>query len=308
MSFDSINRAFVSHTFEAILGGAFATLIGFGALALLEFLFPSLTENVRRVIAFAIFLSMYGCIYLVYRYGKIQRIESDLQNANLLNIELSRIWDFLSATCGLTETAEKLAGSKFRPSELLSTLNLKHLDVLGNGCSKWTDVDRNILSRAIEQIGSRDGQARFLIQCPIALNAKGKTVKAKKNAQSLQLLRNLIDDSKRRSGNNSTPSKKYIEVKVYTHKPVFRLTILNQTDKVVVGHYGGGEQDSNDTPLLVFSNIQSARWSFHQAFVDYFKLQWDAAPIIDDSKWKAINKIAESRQVASKTIRGRVSV
>jgi hypothetical protein len=300
MNFFELNKSNIEHGFHAVLGVAFATTVGWGVKKVLQHFFTTVDETYLNIGLFFVAVVVYSSIYFISRYGKITRLESELSELKKLkeSLEVSKAElleksNFLYGTCGLTEYSEKLADSKFRPEKLLSSQNLKHLDILGNGCSKWTNVDRSVLLKAIEQISSRNGQARFLIQCPIELQRKGKPLKAKKNADSLLLLKGLIDVEKRAASDNASSNTTSIAVKVYTHKPVFRLTIVNQTDTVVLGHYGGGDLDSNDTPLLIFSNIASARWNFHQAFIDYFAIQWSGGVLISDENWKKIKTIAD---------------
>jgi len=193
--------------------------------------------------------------------------------------ELKR-WEQLEAYTGLADYWHQLEDSDQHPRDKLNEIRAS-LDFMGHGGSKWTK-ERDQFSSMLGRIGNNRGKARMLLlnpQCKIA--RKKSEIRfghphelPRKVATSL-----LTIGSLQRTYDN-------LQVKLYSHMPHFRLTIVDRR-MAIVGHYRSYDRDSEGTPLLAWEN--AADWSFFTSFVAYFDHEWDAA---DDVDWDTIEKLA----------------
>jgi hypothetical protein len=182
---------------------------------------------------------------------------------------------------GLVGYAYELTDSEFHPSRALLDVH-QSLDFLGHGASKWTDEKDKFVDMLIhlDDQGEKCG-VRVLVlnpKSPMCLETSALLFPddpykwPRKILHSLQVLGALED--------------KYgkLEVKVYEHKPVFRLTIIDGAT-AIIGHYRNYRRDSNHSPLLVFSS--DADWSFFTPFQLLYDAEWNAALHVD---WEAVAK------------------
>lgn len=190
-------------------------------------------------------------------------------------------WESVQARTGLAGYDADLVDSKFHPSEVLTKVH-QGLDFLGHGASKWTtqrDKFADMLLH-LDDEGERCG-VRMLVLDPASPICRDTSEMLfpddpqkwpRKILRSLQVLGKL----EARYENN-------LEVKVYKHKPVFRLTIIDGST-AIVGHYRNYHRDSNDTPLLVFR--KGPEWSFFTPFQALYDAEWNAARPVN---WQAVD-------------------
>jgi hypothetical protein len=180
---------------------------------------------------------------------------------------------------GLIGYAYELTDSEFHPSKALLGVH-RSLDFLGHGASKWTDERDKFVNMLVhlddqgEKCGVRvlvlDPKSPMCLQTSAQLFPDDPHKWPRKILHSLQVLGALED----------TYDK--LKVKVYKHKPVFRLTIIDGAT-AIIGHYRNYRRDSDHSPLLVFSS--DADWSFFTPFQLLYDAEWNAALTVD---WEAV--------------------
>src|SRR4029077_16899949 len=106
-------------------------------------------------------------------------------------------WAELTETTDLTGFEKINRESVFMPIRILDRQNITVLQVLGNGCSKWTmQVGEATAIDSFKRIRQGGGRIQFLASCPIHLSKEpdeSKRIKAKRNASSLLKLREFAD-------------------------------------------------------------------------------------------------------------------
>jgi hypothetical protein len=168
-------------------------------------------------------------------------------------------WTAVTACTGLESFRPALGKSDLRPEEALNTLK-KSLDFMGNGASKWSDQApemRKMLYR-LEGVGE-GGKARMLVLNPLGRFLRNNPAERQKILKSLMVLDRLRQDHSN------------LAVKVYDHRPTFRITLMDG-DRAIVGHYRNYQEDSVKSPLLIFFLDES--WSFFSPFKLLFDHEW----------------------------------
>ncbi|HEX7181155.1 MAG TPA: hypothetical protein VF756_04890 [Thermoanaerobaculia bacterium] len=176
--------------------------------------------------------------------------------------------DGLRLSTGLIEYAPKLKMSTLHPRYMIDMIRIG-FDFMGHGASKWT-VWTDKLERALKAIQINGFTARFLLLDPECDDCPPD--KQIRILNSLLLLKGVLSRLPRHS------RKPAAIIRLYNHRPVFRLAFINHSH-VAVGHYMKYTDESIDTPLLVF---ETKAWSFFTAFQDYFEHEWSEARSLSD--------------------------
>ncbi len=192
--------------------------------------------------------------------------------------------DGLRLFTGLIEYTPKLKMSTLHPRYMIDMVR-NGFDFMGHGASKWT-VLPDKLERALRAIQINGFTARFLLLDPECDGCPPD--KQVRILNSLRLLKEIL------SGLPRHGRKPAAIVRLYNHKPVFRLAFINHS-YVAVGHYMKYTDESIDTPLLVF---ETKSWSFFTAFQDYFEHEWSTARSLSD-RAPALRAMARQRGISS---------
>lgn len=254
-----------------------ATLIAAGVLKLADIATSNLVAVLAVVSAFLFLLS--GVLLYLLR-ASLSR--SDEEKAELASLQLLEKWRNLESFTGLCEFEGNLMSSEENPREKLPDIETE-LFFMGNGGSKWTR-EKTEFDSMLRRTAENRGSVRFLLLDPTSdacvegskVRFGNPTEQPRKIVESLCRLRNWD----RMFG--------HLEVKLYSHVPHFRISLINKTH-AVLGHYREYQNDSDETPLLVFSR-QDVRWSFYSPFAGYFHHEWSQAKEID---WPEINNLAD---------------
>jgi hypothetical protein len=190
----------------------------------------------------------------------------------------------IEAITGLRGVRETLNGSEFHPSTALSGI-YHSLDFMGHGASKWTCEERQFADMLIrlEDAGSH-GKVRLLLLSPASdacLDTSAKLFPEDPHHWPRKIVKSLFVAREFMSHHSN------LEIAMYDHKPVFRLTIIDGR-MAIVGHYRNYHRDSDASPLLIFE--EGPEWSFSRPFQQLFDTEWMAGRPPD---WEAIEKQAE---------------
>jgi len=193
--------------------------------------------------------------------------------------ELKR-WEQLEAYTGLSDYWHQLDDSDQHPRDKLSEIRAS-LDFMGHGGSKWTS-ERDQFSSMLGRIGNNRGKARMLLLNPASEIARKKSTIRSGHPRELpqKIAMSLMSISALQKTYDN------LQVRLYSHMPHFRLTIVDRR-MAIVGHYRSYDRDSGGTPLLAWEN--AADWSFFTSFVAYFDHEWDAADEVD---WETVETLA----------------
>jgi hypothetical protein len=218
-----------------------------------------------------------------------QMARAELEKANAVLAELRR-WENLEAHTGLCDYWRRLDASEERPRERLDRIH-RSLDFMGHGASKWTG-EREKFAEMVNRLADNNfGQVRMLLLNPDCESSREKS-KRRFNGDARRLPRRIVQSllilrqMQQIYGN--------LSVKLYTHVPHFRLTVVDgQT--VIVGHYREGKDDSARTPLIAWE--KNSDWSFFTPFEGYFAHEWHLAEEVD---WPAIEGLSD--ELAGSTV------
>jgi hypothetical protein len=225
----------------------------------------------------------------LFGFSRPDVLPGDLSESGRRRIERGS-YPGIDVVTGLRGFRDTLNGSEFHPSLALASIN-HSLDFMGHGASKWTCEERQFAEMLIrlEDAGSH-GKVRLLLLNPASdacLDTSAKLFPEdplhwpRKIVQSLFVARGVMEHH-----NN-------LEITIYDHKPVFRLTIIDGR-LAIVGHYRNYHQDSDASPLLIFE--EGPEWSFSRPFQQLFDTEWKAGRPPD---WDAIESQAGELGVAS---------
>lgn len=192
-------------------------------------------------------------------------------------------WHRLRRTAGLEGFRATLRESDCMPQELLKLVQLS-LDFLGHGGSKWTS-EEVLLSEVMERIRINFRCARFLLLHPNYSECTPE--KRDRILRSLLRLRVLVE--------KTNTDYECVQVRLYNHRPLFRLTLVDQ-HLAVVGHYRVYTSDSGDTPVLLFAN--GATYGFYSAYQAYFEHEWQHGVPLNEEAWPTIEDLCRQREIS----------
>lgn len=216
-------------------------------------------------------------------------------------------WKNIEHDTDLVGFSPRNKDSDYHPKKIWSRDDLVSLDVLANGCSKWTrEIADSILLDSVQKIVGRDGKIRFIASSPefLAKMATDQTFlnlhehhgidrdwlnrKARSNASSLNKLLRL----KRELG----ASDDCFDIKTYQHLATLRVIVVNG-DECILGHYQkSAAGDSNYSPLLLFRNDRSTEWGFGSGFKRLFDDQWKISERISLQSEKVFRKMEDTER------------
>ncbi len=208
----------------------------------------------------------------------------------LLHLLPLRNWAECTIITDLIGFEKRNVESAFMPSKILERDNISVLQVMGNGCSKWTIPIADAMAvKSFRQIRNGGGEIHFLASCPVYLSElddRTKIKKAKRNATSLLKLFDFAEKSKAAGGT--------FEIRTYKHTATLRLIILNESE-CIVGHYQeDGNADSIDTPLLIFHHNHENKWGFGGAFRRVFESEWHRAQPPTPEEWRKMRELRDT--------------
>jgi hypothetical protein len=254
-----------------------ATLIAAGILKLADVA----TSNLVAVLAVtSAVLFLLSAVLGFLLWASLSR--SKEEKAETASLQMLEKWRDLESFTGLCEFEGDLMSSEESPREKLPDIETE-LFFMGNGGSKWTR-EKAEFDSMLRRTAENRGSVRFLLLDPTSdacregseVRFGNPTEQPRKIVESLCRLR-AWDRMFR-----------HLEVKLYSHVPHFRISLINKTH-AVLGHYREYQNDSDETPLLVFSR-QDCQWSFYSPFAGYFHHEWGNAEQIN---WPEIEDLAD---------------
>lgn len=258
-----------------------STLIAAGILKLADLS----ASNLTAVLAVSTGFLFLACLILIYllvlAYARAKAARSARNEAKEQLAPLEK-WRDIEKFTGLIEYAAQLKSSDERPKEKLPEIDYELL-FMGNGGSKWTRESAEF-EEMLRKTAENQGKVCLLLLDP-ACDA-------------------CIDGSKARFGNKIDQPKKIVEslcrlkpwerkwghlkVKLYSHTPHFRISLINHS-YAVLGHYREYQNDSDETPLLVFTR-EDIQWTFYRPIDGYYRNEWDNAIDVD---WEKVDQLAK---------------
>jgi hypothetical protein len=244
------------------------------------------TSSLTAVLAISTGLLLLAGLILVYllvlAYGraKAARSSRDAAREELSTLEK---WRDIEKFTGLIEYAAELSSSDERPKEKLPEIDFE-LRFMGNGGSKWTRESAEF-QEMLRTTAENHGTVRLLLLDPTCQACiAGSQARFDNNVdQPKKIVESLcrLKPWERRWG--------HFEVKLYSHTPHFRISLINNS-YAVLGHYREYKNDSDESPLLVFTR-EDIKWTFYRPIDGYYRNEWDNAEWVD---WEKVDELAKT--------------
>lgn len=169
--------------------------------------------------------------------------------------------------CSVCSTIEGTGGTEHILSECKTGFYF-----MGIAANKWVKRAQNF-DEVMKRIFSSNGEVKFLLLDPDSIEAEKLSLESGREADFIK--NKIIDNIEclvrlKKLGLN-------VEVKTYSHKPIFRIAIVDDSRKIYVGSYKPN-CEGEDIPQIVMEKEGAAselESNLMQQFIDYFEVEWN---------------------------------